>query len=58
MKGLIFKWLFNEIINNFNKMENIGDFEFMVKLFDIVVKIERYFDVIEEEVNFIDIGNY
>lgn len=58
MKGLTLKWSFNETINNFNKMENIGDFEFTVKPFDIVAKIERHFDVIEEEVNPIDIGNY
>lgn len=37
MKGLVFKWLFNEIINNFNKMVKLGDFEYMMILIDIVV---------------------
>lgn len=58
MKGLALKWSFNETINNFNKMAKLGDFEYTMTPIDIVAQIEKHFDVIKEEVNPIDIGNY
>lgn len=49
-------WFFNEVIDSLYKLGKLGDFEYVVEEFDFVILLEKYYKIIEEEVNLNNIG--
>lgn len=49
-------WFFNEVIDSLYKLRKLGDFEYVVEEFDFVILLEKYYKIIEEEVNLNIIG--
>lgn len=49
-------WFFNEVIDSLFKLGKLGDFEYVVEEFDFVILLEKYYKIIEEEVNLNNIG--